>query len=111
MRTNKIYGMMIFSQRMRTKQQIGAEIKALRALVPTGKWRLKTERSIELAIEELKHGFDDTSPEFRELDSSHQDIIWVARNWKLGENDERPSRGWGDLVERKKNQFSGGGFG
>lgn len=84
---------------MRTKQEIDAEIKALRALRPTGRFSVATAEKISLAIEELEYGFDMTSGEWEELDSALQDIVSEARLWKEGDSDRRPSGGWGGLVE------------
>lgn len=84
---------------MRTQKEIAKEIKALKSLKPIrGQWQTKTQRSIDFAIEELEHGYDDTSEEFAELSDSHQDVIMAARRWKEGASDERPSEGWGALV-------------
>lgn len=83
---------------MRTNKEIESEIRALKKLNPIGPFKMKTARSIELAIEELEHGYDDTSGEYSELDDSHQDIIQSARRWKEGDTDERISEGWGGLA-------------
>lgn len=84
---------------MRTKKEIETEIATLKALKPVGKFKAKTERSIKLAIEELEHGFDDTAGEWYELTDEQRDIIFAARNWKRGDNEEKISEGWGELVE------------
>ena len=84
---------------MRTKQEIAAEIAALKALKPVrGQWQAKTKHSIELAIEELEHGYDTTAAEFSELSDSHQDVINSARMWKEGDSNDKPSESWGALV-------------
>lgn len=84
---------------MRTKQEIESEITSLKALKPAaGRLKESTKRQIELAVEELEHGFDDTAEEWDELTHSEQDIIKVARRWKEGGR-EKPSEGWGKLVE------------
>lgn len=83
----------------RTKNEIRDEIAALKALEPVGVWASKTRRSIELAIEQLEHGCDDTAEEFSELSDEHQDIILQTRRWEQGEINDRPSEGWGPLVK------------
>lgn len=79
---------------MRTKEEIQQEVARLKALKPIGKFMYRTVQTIKLAIEELEHGYDDTAPEFYELEESQRDMIWTARNWKNGDNDQRPSEGW-----------------
>ena len=83
---------------MRTKQEIETEIAALKALTPVGKFKENTERKIELAIEELEYGYDDTAEEWNELNDSEQDIVNTTRLWKEGDSDDKPSEGWGALV-------------
>lgn len=83
---------------MRTKQEIATEVGALKALKPAGPFKMKTSRSIELAIEELEHGYDDAAEEWNELTDVQRDIINSARRWKEGDSDEKISEGWGDLV-------------
>lgn len=83
---------------MRTKQEIETEIAALKALKPVGKFKENTERKIELAIEELEYGYDDTAEEWNELNDSEQDIVNTTRLWKEGDSDDKPSEGWGALV-------------
>lgn len=85
---------------MRTKPEIDTEIKALKALKPVGTFKEHTARKIELAIEELEHGYDDTSGEWSELDDSEQDVINVARRWKEGDSSDKVSTGWGALVSK-----------
>lgn len=83
---------------MRTKNEIKKEIAALKALKPVGLWKGRTEKSIELAILELEHGYDDTAEEYNELTDTERDIIQTARAWKESLSDDRPSQGWGSLV-------------
>ncbi len=84
---------------MRKQTEIDAEIAALKALKPVGDFKEKTKRSIEVAIIELEEGFDDTSGEWDELEDTQQDIVNTARMWKEGDSSEKPSEGWGELVE------------
>lgn len=83
---------------MRTKTEIQQEIKALRALKPVGVWRSKTQRTIEVMIEELDQGWDITSEEWEELEFELKSAVTDARRWKERESEESPSLGFGDLV-------------
>lgn len=83
---------------MRTQQEINKEVKALKALKPVGPFKAKTTRSIELAIEELEHGYDDTAEEWNELTDEQRDIINCTRRWKESDADEKTSEGWDALV-------------
>ena len=83
---------------MRTKQEIESEIKALKALKPVGSFKDAIAVKIELAIDELEHGYDDTAAEWNDLNDSEQDIVMTARQWKEGDSDDKPSEGWGALV-------------
>lgn len=82
----------------RQKLEIESEIKALKALKPVGPFQKKTARSIEFAIEELQHGFDDTAGEWDELTDEQRDIVLAARQWKQGDSSEKISEGWDGLV-------------
>ena len=84
---------------MRTKEEIDTEIAALKALRPTGPHKKNTENMIDMAIEELQYGVDDTAEEWMELSDNHRDSVMTARRWKEGESNERPSQGWEGLVE------------
>jgi hypothetical protein len=84
---------------MRTPQEIETEIAALKALKPVGPFKDKTAGSIAAAIEELLNGVDDTADEFEEMPENEQQLVWDARYWKDGDSDEKPSEGWGQLVE------------
>lgn len=84
----------------RTPRQVADEIAALRALVPVGRWKTKTARSIQIAIDALKDGIDETSDEFSvELTEEEQMTALDAINWKNGDSDDKPSEGWGDLAK------------
>jgi len=82
---------------MRTKQEIESEIKALKALKPTGDFKRKTAATIETAIEELEHGVDQTAEEWNDLSDEQRDIVNVAAAWRNGE-ETKPSEGWDGLV-------------
>ena len=86
---------------MRTQQEIETEIAALKALKPVGPFKDRTAGSITAALEELINGVDDTADEFEEMPENEQDMVWAARKWKWneGKSDEKPSEGWGRLVE------------
>jgi len=84
---------------MRTKKEIDTEIAALQALKPIGQFKRKTEQTIKHAVTELQQGWDDTSGEYDELPPHDQDMIMQARRWKEGDTDDKPSEGWGALVE------------
>ena len=84
---------------MRTEKEIKTEILALKALKPVGKFANKTANSVNLAIEELEFGVDDTADEFNDLDDSDKDCVRFTRIWKNGDSEDRPSRGWGELVK------------
>lgn len=85
---------------MRTKKEITDEIKALEACksyIP----RLTifgddNHRNVDLQIEELRYGIDDTADEWNDYTESEQSAIMEARYWKEGDEDESPSSGWND---------------
>ena len=83
---------------MRTKSEISAEIRALKALCPAGKFKKKTQNLINLAIEELEFGIDDTAGEWGEMTDADHDIVHTAFHWKEKMSNDRPSQGWGNLV-------------
>jgi hypothetical protein len=83
---------------MRTNKEIKTEIAALKALKPIGPFKAKTAQSIELAIDELEFGYDDTADEWNELTDEQQNIINSTRRWKEGGSDEKTSEGCGSLV-------------
>jgi hypothetical protein len=82
----------------RTQEQVNVEIAALEACksyVPRySAFRDDNHEQLDLQIEELQHGIDDTAGEWEELDSSEQDAVFEARDWKEGASDEAPSSGW-----------------
>lgn len=82
-----------------TQEQVQAEIEALKKLKPFGPFRAKTERAIEIAIEALKYGFDQTADEWNELDDEQQDTVFQAEGWKTGDIKDRPSTGWEGLAK------------
>jgi len=84
---------------MRTPQEIATEIAALKALKPVGPFKDKTAGGIAAALEELVNGVDDTADEFEEMEENEQKFVWAARDWKDGDSSEKPSEGWGQLVE------------
>lgn len=83
----------------KTKEEITAEIAALRALKPVGMFAGKTEASIVLAVEELEHGVDRTCEEWFELSDEQRDIVEQAYAWKCGQAETKPSSGWEGLCE------------
>ena len=82
----------------RTKKQIEAEIAALTACktyIPHyTKFGDDNHRNVDLQIEELRDGIDDTAGEWDEYNDNERDSIMEARNWKEGDSDESPSSGW-----------------
>ena len=85
---------------MRTKQEIDKEIQALKRLKPVkGPHYRRLSERIALVIEELEIGVDDTTEEWNEMLDSDRDAVTCAKNWKESLSDDRPSTGWGDLVE------------
>lgn len=81
----------------KTTQQVAAEIAALKALKPVGQFTKKTKETIEIQIEALEHGMDETAPEWEELSEEQQMAAMDATTWKEGGNDEAPSKGFGNL--------------
>lgn len=86
---------------MRTKPEIADEINALKALKPVGPHARNTQSKIDLAIDELNFGVDDTAAEWNEMSESERDIVMTTRNWKTGGSADKPSKGWGSLVEER----------
>ena len=76
---------------MKSKQEIQAEIIALRAIKPVGRFAAQTKERIALAIEELEFGVDQTAGEWNELSMGEQDIVHFAKLWKNGESHIKPS--------------------
>lgn len=83
----------------KTSAEINEEIGRLRALKPVGPFRHKTSDTLELLVEELSSGVDDTADEWSELDLEKQDLVLAARDWVNGNSQSRPSEGWEGLVE------------
>jgi DNA-directed RNA polymerase specialized sigma54-like protein len=84
---------------MRTKQEIENEIAALKALKPVGRFAAKTAESIELQIEELEYGVDQTAGEWEELTGEQQSVVNDTIEWKEGHSKNAPSKEWDGLVE------------
>jgi len=82
-----------------TRGEWGDEIAALEALTPVGRFAMKTAGTIEIQVDALKHGVDETSIEWEEMGDEMQMAAMDAFNWREGYNDERPSQGWGGLVK------------
>ncbi len=83
----------------KSKAEIEAEVTALRSLVPIGPHARRTKVKIEVAIEELTVGVDRTADEWSEMTDDEQDAVNEAWRWKEGECSNRPSEGWGNLVQ------------
>lgn len=84
-----------------TPEQIAAEVCALRALKPCGPWARKTAESIALQIDTLEGNVDHTADEFVcELTETQQQQVLDVCAWMDGDVSERPSEGWGLLVEQ-----------
>lgn len=90
----------------RTKKQIQAEIKALevcKTYIPrTTAFGDNNHRNLDLQIEELQYGIDDTAEEWNDYSDSEQEAIMDARRWKEGDEDESPSSGWEEYKPKKK---------
>jgi hypothetical protein len=84
---------------MRSKNDIEVEIKLLKLLKPCGAFKHRTKIMIDLAIEELETGVDDTAEEWYELSDGEQDVVNTTRLWKQGDSNDRPSEGWSNLVD------------
>jgi hypothetical protein len=87
---------------MRNQSEIDEEIFALKALKPVGMFRRQTQKKIDLTIEELEDGVDDTAGEWSELSDDEQATVHDARCWKNSGGEGRPSDGWGTLVEPRQ---------
>lgn len=89
----------------RTKKQVSEEVEALKACKAWAPRRdvfgTDNHRKIDLQIEELTFGIDDTNEEWDDLSDEEQSAIREARNWREGEDDESPSSGW-DIFKKKK---------
>jgi hypothetical protein len=86
----------------RTPEQIVSEITALdacRGFIP--RYNVFGENNfhtLDLQIEELRHGIDDTADEWNDFSEGEQDSILEARRWKEGDCEESPSSGWGTFT-------------
>lgn len=82
----------------RTEAEIQAEITALRkckAYAPRmSAFNDNNHTNIDLQIEELHCGIDDTADEWEAFTESQQSAILEARDWRNGDSDESPSSGW-----------------
>lgn len=78
---------------MRTKQEVRNEISALKALKPSGEFRLITGFQIRLAIRELETGLAEDELNF--LTAADLEVAERTRQWMHGKTRERPSEGWG----------------
>src|SRR5688572_409162 len=90
----------------RTQKQIAAEIKALEACksyIPrTTAFGDNNHRNVDLQIEELRYGIDDTDDEWSEFSDGEQSSIMEARYWKEGDEEQSPSSGWDTYKPKKK---------
>lgn len=89
----------------RTQDEITAEIKALeacKAYAPKyNAFGDNHHRNLDLQIEELRDGIDETSDEFGDYAESQQSAIMEAKYWKECDSDESPSSGWDDRKPKK----------
>lgn len=90
----------------RTQTEIEAEIKALEACktyIPrTTAFGDNNHHNLDLQIEELRYGIDDTADEWNDYSEGEQSAIMEARSWKEGDEDESPSSGWDSYKKRAK---------
>ena len=85
----------------KTHKEIKSEIEALKSLKPVGRFAEKTQESINLQIEELEYGIDQTADEWNDLTEEQQYIVNNVLDWKDGyDNGYPPSKGWRGLVEK-----------
>jgi DNA-directed RNA polymerase specialized sigma54-like protein len=80
-----------------TKDQIAAEIAALKKLKPVGPFARKTAELIAVALDALNGQVDETAEEFEELTEYQRDVYYTARNWLNGEAWQKPSEDWDGL--------------
>ncbi len=82
-----------------TDKEVAKEIAALKALKPTGRWADKTANSIRIMVDALNGCIDETSDEFTsEMSEEDQMTALDAINWKEGNTQDKPSKGWGGLA-------------
>lgn len=79
--------------------ELNAEISRLRSLVPVGTFARTTQETIDVMIEELRVGVDQTADEWDELTPNQQEAVDDARRWKDGKTSIRPSESFGGLVK------------
>lgn len=80
-----------------TKDQIAAEIAALKKLKPVGPFARKTAETISVALDTLAGEVDETAEEFNDLTEDQRDVYYTARNWLNGEDSHKPSEDWDGL--------------
>lgn len=82
----------------RTPEEITAEIAALKECKTYAPhytiWHEDNHKAIDDAIEELEHGIDHTADEFHEMSLSSRCMVDMARDWKNGDADSKPSAEW-----------------
>lgn len=83
----------------KTNEEIAAEVAALRALKPVGKFSVLTAAAIAVAIEALTEGIDTTADEWHDLSGDAQAMAVEALGWKEGLIKKKPSEGFGGLVQ------------
>jgi len=83
----------------RTQAEIDAEIKAIRALKPVGKFAARTSGTLDVLVEFLQGEIDTTAEEFLQMPYHRQMVIGDAELWLSGDSDSRPSKGWQGLAE------------
>lgn len=82
----------------RTKEEIAAEVAALKNLKPVGAFARKTQATIDATIEALEDGIDETAEEWNELSDDAQSSALDAMRWRDGDTDEKPSESFTGLV-------------
>lgn len=84
-----------------TPQQIESEISALetaKSYVPARTaFGDDNHRQIDLQIEELRDGVNDSGWDWDELSMEEQASVIEAREWKNGTSDSSPSSTWNDF--------------
>ncbi len=90
----------------RTQTEIEAEIKALEACktyIPRQTaFGDDNHKNVDLQVEELRDGIDDTADEWNDYSEGEQSAIMEARYWKEGDADESPSSGWDNYKPNAK---------
>ena len=88
----------------RTQKEIKAEIKALegckRYVPKMNFFGDSNHNNLDLQIEELRHGIDDTADEWNDFSDSEQSAILHARDWREGDEKESPSSGWDNYKKK-----------